>query len=192
MRNPKAVIFTSSYDRGLEHLLRIWPDVKKAVPEAELHIFYGWDLFVRFNQNNPASMAWKARVDELMNQEGVTHHGRVPQKELVPWIEQCGVWAYPTHFYEISCISAMKAQCYGAIPVVINYAALRTTVQHGVKVDGDIYDKDVRDKYKEELIKMLNNPDQEKIRKPMMKWAKKEFPWSKVATNWIKEFKETI
>ena len=70
MRHKHWVIYTSSYDRGLEHLLKMLPDVKKAVPDAELHVFYGWDLFVRFYQNNPASMAWKNKIDKLMEQEG--------------------------------------------------------------------------------------------------------------------------
>ena len=56
-----------------------------------------------------------------MEQEGITHHGRVPQSKMREWIEKCGVWAYPTHFGEISCLSAMKAQAFGAMPVVINY-----------------------------------------------------------------------
>jgi len=90
----------------------MWPDVKKAVPDAELHIFYGWDLFVRFYQNNPASMAWKNKIDKLMEQEGITHHGRVPQAEMRGWIEKCGVWAYPTHFGEISC-------CVGDTPILM-------------------------------------------------------------------------
>jgi len=53
MRHKHWVIYTSSYDRGLEHLLKMWPDVKKAVPDAELHIFYGWiylSAFIRTTQ----------------------------------------------------------------------------------------------------------------------------------------------
>ena len=65
MRNLHRVIYTSSYDRGLEHLLKMWPDVKKSVPDAELHIFYGWQLFDRFYQNNPSSMSWKNKMLDI-------------------------------------------------------------------------------------------------------------------------------
>ncbi len=112
MRNKHWAIYTSSYDRGLEHLLKVWADVKKAVPDAELHIFYGWELFEKFYRNNPASMAWKDKMDKLMQQDGVTDHGRVPQNELKKWTEKCGVWAYPTHFGEISC-------CSGDTPILM-------------------------------------------------------------------------
>lgn len=188
MRNHN-VIYTSSYDRGLEHLLKMWPEIKKAVPDAELHIFYGWQLFVKFYQNNPSSMGWKKKMDEMMKADGVTDHGRVTQDELIPWIEKSAIWAYPTHFGEISCISAMKAQAFGAIPVVINYAALQTTVQFGIKVDGDIYDKETQDEFKKQLIGLLKDDKrQAEIREPMMKWAKNEFTWNKVAADWQKEF----
>ena len=122
---------------------------------------------------------------------GLDKHGRVSQPEIEKWYKKCGLWTYPTHFGEISCISAMKAQAWGAIPVVINYAALETTVQHGIKVDGDIYEKDTRDAYKDSLVEILkDHKKQESIRKKMMPWAKKEFSWKKVAAQWSEEFHE--
>jgi glycosyltransferase involved in cell wall biosynthesis len=188
MRNPYSCVYTSSYDRGLEFLLKIWPDVKKAVPQAELHIAYGWDLFVRFYSNNPASMAWKKSIDEGMKAEGIIHHDRLSQAKVKELMETCGLWTYPTKFFEISCISAMKAQAYGCIPVVIDYAALETTVQHGIKIKGDIYEKEVREEYKNALIKAFDPVWQESVRGPMMEWANNKFPWANVAKQWIEEF----
>jgi glycosyltransferase involved in cell wall biosynthesis len=189
MRNNKKVCYTSSYDRGLEHLLKMWPEIKREVPDAQLVIAYGWQLFVKFYADNPSSMGWKARMDEMMKADGITHLDRLPQDKLKEVMETCGIWSYPTHFGEISCISAMKAQCYGAIPVVVNYAALQTTVQYGVKVDGDIYDKETQEEYKKQLIALLKDDNrQEEIREPMIKWAKDTFSWSKVASDWTKEF----
>jgi glycosyltransferase involved in cell wall biosynthesis len=173
----------------------MWPDILEEVPDAELHIFYGWNLFDMVNNNNPERMAWKAKVEKLMKQKGIFHHGRVGQQDIVDETFRAGFWAYPTHFYEISCITAMKCQAAGAIPVVCDYAALKETVQHGVKIpitDKDIYDDEIFEQYKSELIKMMKkSPDQlEKIRKPMMKWAKEKFSWSKIAEQWDGEFKD--
>lgn len=191
MRNPKRVIYTSSYDRGLEHLLKMWPEVMRAVPKAELHIYYGWQLFVKFYSNNPASMAWKKKMDEMMTSPGIIDHDRITQEEMKKEIKKAGIWAYPTHFGEISCISAMKAQAWGAVPVVIDYAALETTVQWGTKIKGDIYDPDIRKAYTEGLIKMLKDEDEQaRIRAPMMDWAKNQFAWSNIASQWTEEFKK--
>lgn len=193
MRNNNRLIYTSSYDRGLQHLLEMWPDIKKEVPEATLDIYYGWLLFEQFYKDNPASMAWKEKMEELMKQEGVQDHGRISQTDLEHEYKTAGIFAYPAHFGEINCISAIKAQAYGAIPVVVNYAALAETVQYGIKVDGDIYDQETKDEYKKQLIALLkDHKRQEEIRKPMMKWAQGKYTWDAIASDWDKEFKEKL
>lgn len=179
------VIWTSSYDRGLKHLLDIWPDVKKSVPQAELRIFYGWQLFDRFYANNPERMNWKYKIEELMKADGIYHGGRLSQGEIEKEYKKAGVFAYPTDFYEINCLSAIKAQAFGAVPVVMNYGALKETVQHGIKVDGDIWDVEVRTQYKKALISALNSDFD---RKNMMNWAKEKYSWSSIISLWIKEY----
>jgi glycosyltransferase involved in cell wall biosynthesis len=135
-------------------------------------------------------MAWMAKINKMMEYPGVTHHGRVSQPEMHKEMKKHGIWAYPTHFGEISCITAMKAQALGCIPVVVDYAALETTVQFGIKVHGDIYDPKVANEFKSELISLMKDSKrQESIRKEMVTWAKKEFTWDKVAEQWTKLFK---
>lgn len=188
MRNLKRIIYTSSYDRGLEHLLGMWPAIKKEVPDAELHVFYGWQLFEKFYKDNPGSMMWMNKMREMMTQVGITDHGRVAQPDLIPELEKSGIWAYPTHFGEINCISAIKAQGYGCEPVVVNYAALKETVQFGRKVEGDIYDEETKESYKKELIDALKSPMSNEKREDMMNWAKSTYSWDEVIKNWDKEF----
>lgn len=189
MRNNKRIIYTSSYDRGLEHLLDMWPDIRKAVPDAELEVFYGWQLFDKFYSNNPASMSWKTKMVNLLGQEGIVKHGRLSQPELEEEMKTCGIWAYPTHFGEINCISAIKAQAFGCEPVVVDYAALKETVQYGRKVEGDIYDDETKEEFKKQLIDALQNPMSEEKRKEMIEWAKDKYTWAKIAKDWTKEFK---
>ena len=191
MRNPHLMIYGSSYDRGLEHLLKMWPDIKKEVPDAQLRIFYGWNLFDVAYSGNPSSMAWKEKMNKLMEQEGITHLGRISHGACIKEHENAGVWAYPTHFGEISCITAMRAQVYGSVPCVINYAALKETVKWGVKIEGDIYDKETQELYKNALIALLKDEKyQEDVRAEMMPEARKIFAWSVVAKQWNDEFKK--
>ena len=189
MRNLKRIICTSSYDRYLDMLLPMWADVKKEVPEAELHIFYGWQLFDMKHKDNPGSMMWKDKQIELMKQDGITEHGFVAQPLLKEEMLNSGIWAYPTHFGEINCISAIKAQAYGCEPVVVNYAALRETVRYGRKIEGDIYDQETKDEFKKQLIDALKNPMSEEKRQEMMQWAKEKYAWSKIARSWDLEFR---
>lgn len=190
MRDSHLMVYGSSPDRGLEWLLKMWPDIKKEVPDAKLRIFYGWTVFDIMAKGNPNMQTWKSKMLDMMKQEGITDLGRISHEAVRKEFERAGVWAYPTSFGEISCITAMKAQAYGAVPCVINYAALVETVQYGVKVEGDIYDKETKDEYRRALVSLLNDPDQQgEIRKVMIPWAQKKFAWSEVAKQWDAEFK---
>ena len=192
MRDTKKLIYMSSYDRGLEWLLQMWPEIKKQVPDVTLDIYYGWNLFDAIHANNPERQAWKKKINGMMEQEGITHKGRVGHKELEKALSSAGIWAYPTDFGEISCISAMKSQCYGAIPVVSDYAALKETVQFGIKVPLDepykARTKEWQETYIKALVEMLKLPS-DAVRANMMKWAIETFAWSSVAKTWDKEFK---
>lgn len=185
-RDAHKLFFGSSYNRGLDILLEMWPKIKKAVPDVTLEVCYGWETFEAMLRDNPASMAWKEKVDLQMKQEGVTHHGRLNQKDLVELMLKCSIWAYPTYFYEISCITAMRAQMLGLIPVVIHYGALKETVFRGSRIEGDIYDQETKDKYIKELVRMLTE-NYEGYRKTMMEDSKNKFGWYKVAESWQKE-----
>ena len=198
-RDPYRIIGTSSYDRYLDIFLRMWPDVKKAVPQATFHAFYGWQLFDVFYRNNPERMSWKNKVVELLKQEGVIEHGRVPQHVIKEEMLKSGIWAFPTWFGEINCISLQKATAYGCVPVTVNYAALKERALFGKIINvyddkgnqiRDIYDPEVQEEFKKALIEALTNHKwQEEVRIPMMKYSLENFTWEKTAEGWTYEFK---
>lgn len=184
-RDSRRIIYSSSVDRGLVYLLKMWPKIIKAVPDANLHVYYGFQVFDVIHKDNPARLKWKNQIIEMMKQPGITYHGRVGHDELAVEMAKSGVWAYPTDFTEISCITAMKCQALGAVPVCTTLAALKETVRNGMKVEVDTSTEEGQDEYCEQLINMLKNKDlQKEIRPGMMKWAREYFAWSRVAENW--------
>jgi glycosyltransferase involved in cell wall biosynthesis len=198
-RDPHRIIYMSSHVRGLQLLYEIWPEVKKAVPQATLDVYYGWGSYDAVNRDNPERMNWKQDMIDWANKlDGVTDHGKIGQDKIVQEIQKSGIWAYPCPFPEISCITAMKAQSGGAVPVSSTFAALNETVQHGIKLDmkaqdertqiGDWDEADLNN-FKQALLDMLTNHDkQQAIRQDMMKWSRKNQSWKAVAKQWIKEF----
>lgn len=182
------LIYTSSYDRGLEHCLRMWPDIRKEFHDAEFHVFYGWNTFDSVYADNPERQVWKQKMNKLMEQDGIMHHGRVSQEELKKWLKECTIFFYPTHFCETFCISVVDAQYQGCVPVVMSLAALKETVGAGVKVEGDIYFDDDFEKYKNELIALMK--DQKRWEEEQAKGIEfaKSFSWDVIAKKWINEF----
>ena len=189
MKNLK-LFYSSSYDRGLEILLDLWPRIIKRYPKATLDICYGWDLFIAGYRDNPERMAWMEKINKEMKQKGITHHGRLGKAKLADIRQSCGIWAYPTFFQEINCITALECQADGLVPVTMNSFALKETVGSGIKIDGDIYDKEVQEKWLKALFKFMGNrklwiEESKKARK----FAKK-FSWDNIADKWLKVFKE--
>jgi len=182
------LIYKSSYDRGLEHLLRMWPEIKKQIPEATLDVFYGWNLFTAGYGNNPEMMAWKEEMDKLMTQDGIKEHGRVSKQALDEATSKCDIWAYPTHFGETNCITALDSQKLGCVPVTMAFAGLLDTVYSGVLIEGDIYKQETKDKFLKELFALWN--DKERLAKEKQKGidGAKKFAWPRIARLWMDHF----
>jgi glycosyltransferase involved in cell wall biosynthesis len=174
--NQHTLFYGSSYDRGLERLLFLWPRILEKFPDAKLHVAYGWDLFDAAFRNNPERMAWKERVAYLLEQKGVVHHGRLGKKELSAVRRECGIWVYPTHFEEINCITALECQLSGLIPVVSNFAALKETVPF-FRVGDD------------KLLEVMALPEKDlnALQKQVVSFAS-TYSWDKIATKWLQEF----
>ena len=183
MKNRK-LFYGSSYDRGLDVLLKLWPRIIEKYKDATLDICYGWDLFIAGYKDNPERMAWIDRMNKLMAQKGITHHGRVGKDKLRKIRSKCGIWVYPTYFAEINCITALECQLDGLVPVTVNDFALKETVGAGSKVDGDIYDKDTQDAWLTELFKYMGD---EKLWKEQSEKAQKfaeGYSWDIIAKAW--------
>jgi len=179
-RNQKRIIYTSSYDRGIEYLLTAWNEIRSEVPDAELHIFYGWDTWIKMEEQGARPKQWRLAMQKLMQQPGVFEHGRIGHKQLVQELQKSAIYAYPSHFEEISCISAMKAQAAGCYCLTTDYAALKETNKYGTRVMGSAQSDTVRKVFVSELINLLKNGVDNT---PHIE----EFGWDKVAKKWSEE-----
>ena len=198
-RDPHRVVYMSSHVRGLDNLYKIWPDVIKAVPDAKLDVYYGWNSYDEVNRNNPERMEWKEKMIQLEKSlPNVKDHGRIGQEEIVKAIQGAGIWAYPTQFCEIYCITAVKAQAGGAWPVCTDFAALKEMVSFGhvlpmkpskeLATLGRMTDKELEN-YRDTLIYALQNPVADEDRKEMMMSTRERHSWEVTAEGWDKDFK---
>lgn len=187
-RDPHRCIYMSANERGLRILYDIWPEVRKAVPDATLDVYYGWQSFDAVNRDNPERMAWKAtmqlRAKEL---DGVTERGRIGQNELNQEIFKSGIFAYPCTFPEVNCITAQKAMAGGAHPVTSNFAVLEDVIPKQYQVPLHNFQPEDIERYKKALIQALKHPVTDKERKEFMAWARETYDWKKTAQQWSAE-----
>jgi protein O-GlcNAc transferase len=212
-RDPYKVVYGSSYDRGLAHLLEAWPRVKAQVPEARLTVFYGFQAawarcfqLIRpswrsYREENPLGF-WTYRRSMLagMRSADAQHLGRIGHLDVARQFLSAGIWAYPTAFAETSCITAMKAQAAGAVPVVIPSGAVDETVTFGAKTSTSANDYRSRrlpprvyGEWEALLISNLrNSPGLEPLRARMAAAARQRFAWETIAGEWSAEFSKIV
>lgn len=190
MKTPKnhKLFASASYDRYLDVALEMWPDIKKEVPDAEFHFAYGWDLFDKFTTNNKERLAWKNKVVKLMDQPGIFHYGRVGRDKLEDIRMECGIYFYPTYFTEISCMSVLEAQNDGLVPVTMTLGALKETAKKGILIEGGIYKKEVKEKFKQELIALMKDDERwKKMSHKCQKFAR-SYDWRVISNKWVDQF----
>lgn len=174
--NPYSCIYGSNYARGLEILLDIWPEIKNQFPKATLDIYYGWQHWGLLTQEKEVKM--RAQVAALSSM-GVTDHGMVGHDELNQAYNKASLWTYPCIAPETFCITALRAQLSGAVPVIIEGSALPETVRHG-------YSCQKPEDYKATLIKALQEADKITVaeRKKMGDFILQEYTWNSIAKKW--------
>lgn len=180
--------YLSSPDRGLEILLEMWPHIRAAFPQAQLEVAYGWAVFDMLFHNNPERQAWKQTILEKLKQPGITDHGRIGKAELQTLRRQCGIWAYPTWFAEINCITALECQADGCVPVTVNSFALKETVGSGIKIEGDIYEAAVQEQYLHELLALMGDEKRWKREQDKGIQFARDYAWSTIAAEWERAF----
>jgi glycosyltransferase involved in cell wall biosynthesis len=173
-RDPMSVIYSSCPSRGLSVLLDVWPEVKAAVPQAKLDLYYDWSMLARFQ---PTAYAKIQAAYDAVKHLDVIHHGGVGHDRLHSALERCNVWAY-SYFeqtvVETFCISAVKATVAGADVLTVPNGALPE-----VAPEADFATD--RDTYRDKLIEKLLNPTPFSVRRDKALRARERFSWSKVA-----------
>lgn len=123
-REP-LLLACSSPDRGLERLLLDWPRLVRAHGALRLAVAYG------FPRTPPSP--WRANLEHLLAQPGILPLGTVRESELAEWMRRARYWVHPLNApaAELFCLSAVKAQALGALPVTQHVAdsGLRDTVR---------------------------------------------------------------
>jgi glycosyltransferase involved in cell wall biosynthesis len=114
-REPFRFCYASCYTRGLEHILTyIWPTIVKAIPQAELHLYYGMDLV--------KDAAYKQKMNALIGGSvNVMNHGRRPLDIIATEKYKSTFHLYITDSpAEIDCISIRESVLCGCIPLLSN------------------------------------------------------------------------
>ncbi len=195
-RDRFLMINTSSPDRSLSALVEIFAEVKKQVPEARLQWAYGWEVFDAVHASNPKIMEWKNNLIKRMKEVGIEDLGKVSHERIIRMNLEANIFLYPTEFAEINCISAIKAQAGGVIPITTDFAALGEIVQFGERLHSEKtkdnwaqpYQFDFSSKerswFVEKIVWHMKFPQFEADRQKMKKTMAEKYDWEKIGQAW--------
>ncbi len=126
-KDPFLIINTSSPDRSMDVLPKLFEQIKKEVPEARLVWAYGWEVYKNSGQNDAKKIKWMEDTKKEMKRVGIEEVGRLSQQKIAGLYAKASILAYPTEFAEIDCISVRKALIAGCLPITTDFGALAET-----------------------------------------------------------------
>jgi glycosyltransferase involved in cell wall biosynthesis len=201
---PKFV-YSSSPDRGLLHLLKMWPLIRSEHKKAILYVAYGVNSYtekVKWSHNRQGEMC--VEIEELMKQPGVVDVGKIGQKTLADLQMKSTAWLYPADTIqatETGCITAIENMAAGNICLVSDADCLEDEFGHGfVGGKGKIseypppaivcplpFDQQA---WANGVTRILKNQEEWLVRRLAARTFAETRDWGLIAPTWIDLFKE--
>ena len=176
VRNKNKLLYTSSYVRGIEKMLEYgFPYIKKHCPDVEFHVCYGMELIV--------DNKFKNRMNKLLKQDGVYHHGKVNHFEIAKHRYESSIHYYVGSFEEIDCISMKEALYCGCQMVTSTRGVFGERHEYLHTIEGDADKEETQLNAAKYIVNMLQNGYEEKKRYQFKSWTD-------VAKEWNQYFKE--
>jgi glycosyltransferase involved in cell wall biosynthesis len=186
-------VYSSSPDRGLWHLLKAWPEIRKLNPKAELRVGYGvknWTEVVKYSHGKVAEMA--VEIEIMMDQEGVKDIGKIGQGKLAALQINADAWLYPfdpIQPTETGCITAIENAASGNPLITTDADCMKSEFEdYGVIVPLPF----TVESYVGAIEEVMTDIDKyQELQQKGYELAKNR-NWSDIARDWITMFEEEV
>jgi glycosyltransferase involved in cell wall biosynthesis/predicted O-methyltransferase YrrM len=122
---PPVLAYTSTPYRGLDVLLKLFPQIRRRSPGATLQVFSGMSVYMASQEQDEKDFGHLYRL--CRETEGVELVGALPQPILATRLRDVSVLTYSNTFAETSCISVLEAIACGCRIVTSELGALPET-----------------------------------------------------------------
>lgn len=120
-------MYVSFANRGLIHLLQMWPCIVGKYPQARLYTFC--DLSNEWLLKHYAPMVNQIKKHLERNKNTVFNQGWTKREELRDWWAKAHVTVYPSIFRETCCLSMYEAAASRTLVLTNDLAALQNTCE---------------------------------------------------------------
>jgi glycosyltransferase involved in cell wall biosynthesis len=185
-KNPNKIVWLSSPDRGLENAIEIMDLIRKEMPEAELHIYYGIENLYKYG---PAMSALADKLKGMMaTRPWCVYHGFTEQSKMYQDVSDAVLWLHPCNFIETFAITALEALANGIYPVTRRLGALANTLADAetkgqvTLLDHGGFSLEEKQQYADAVISAIKEKKYERVSLDMEKHT-----WESVAKEWVQE-----
>lgn len=182
-----SCLYCSVPNRGLDILLSIWPSITAQVPQVDLWVTGGYQLWGFTNEE--AEDRTKALLGDWEKVDRVKIFGVLTKKQLTELQASCAFMLYPCRFPEMFCLAAAECTAVGTPIITSARGALKERVIHGKNgylIEGDIDSIETQQQFMREATRLLHD---EAIREHMSGEARQlahSFTPEVVASQWIR------
>lgn len=191
IEKKNQIVYSSSPDRGLLELLKMFPKFREVCPDMKLVVaygFYNWESAVKARGDEKGKALIMA-IKEAMDQPGVEYVGRVSKDVLANYQKESKWWFYPSWFTETFCIGSAENGLAKNALLASNLAGLKTTVGNaGILVDGDSHSEAYQDAFVASAIRLLTDEDLTRELAEKAYTKMQEYSWNVIADEWMKLF----
>jgi glycosyltransferase involved in cell wall biosynthesis len=202
---PGRVVWTSSPDRGLHWLLQEWPMIKRAVPHANLRVFYKLKPWLDHFRERPALMEdsiqeqhrralyIEAAMPRLANM-GVEFFDSVSRVKITQEVAAAEVFAYPADtviWSEGFSVSTAEACAARACPIITNVDAF-PEIYGGTLPMVDLPLSKNAPKFRELVIRALTDMDFRNGVNQKARALAERFTWKKAAERMCQVLEEHL
>lgn len=158
-KNPYLCLYSATPERGMSHLIDIWPRIKADAPRAELAItgglqLYGWS-------DDSVEDRFGDIYNQLRDLDGVRILGTLPRSDLVLLQRRTLIYLYPSTHDEMCCINILEAMAARMAAVTTNRGAVADWIEDGKTgylLDGTPGERDYNDKFVQRAVSLLKDP----------------------------------
>lgn len=159
-KNMKLCMYSSTPERGLRQLIVSWRDIVKQVPDAQLVVTGGFELYGATPRKAlDLSEGLYGTVSYMPN---ASYTSVLPRSALIELQQRAAMLIYPSIYDEMCCIVALEMHAAGCAIVTTDRAALSERVRDGVDgylIPGSPGTPAYDEFFVERVVELLNDPD---------------------------------
>ncbi len=187
-RQP-SIIYASTPFRGLDHLIRLFPQIQDKVPNARCDVYSGMQLYGSSIQEDESEFG---HIYAQARQYPSVHiHAPVCKLELAHAMQQARVMAYPNTFAETFCIAVLEAQAAGLPVITTGLAGLNERISHeknGFLIPGRPGDVRYDEQFVQHVCHLMTNDSMWELQSQKAFEASRRWDYSVLANEWTDYF----